>query len=230
MAKQAQQHPYQSGNIPKQQENAAEQTDKAQYQQDLSAIRSMMERSSRFISLSGLSGIAAGLTALSGGGYAYYLVKQQGRDYLSHYSMSYSPGFMTRLILLAILILILALGLATYFTVRKSKKAHLKIWQTATKQLLTSLFVPLLIGGICCLALVYHGQMQLLAPATLIFYGLSLINASKYTYSEIYYLGILEAALGLISCFLVGYGLIFWMLGFGILHIVYGILMQRKYR
>ena len=227
MAKQADQSQKAASKLPG---NPPGATGRAQYQQDLSAIRSMMERSSRFISLSGLSGVAAGLTALIGGGYAYFLVREQGRDYLSHASMSYSWGFITRLIILAFIILVLALSLATYFTVRKSKKAGLNIWTAATRQLLSGLFVPLVIGGTCCLALLYHGHIELLAPATLIFYGLSLINASKYTYTEIYYLGILEAVLGLISAFLVGYGLIFWMLGFGVLHIVYGILMQRKYR
>ncbi|SEA49937.1 hypothetical protein SAMN05192529_12326 [Arachidicoccus rhizosphaerae] len=226
----AKQTDYRQTNASKRPESPTGASDKAQYQQDLSAIRTMMERSSRFISLSGLSGVAAGLTALLGGGYAYFLVNEAGRDYLTHTSLSYSGDLMTRLILLALIVLVLALGLATYFTVRKSKKAALSIWTTATKQLLSALFVPLVIGGICCIALIYHGHIELVAPATLIFYGLSLLNASKYTYTEIYYLGILEAALGLMSSFLVGYGLIFWMLGFGVLHIVYGIVMQRKYR
>lgn len=200
------------------------------YQDDLTAIRSMMERSSRFISLSGLSGVAAGLIALVGGCWALYLLHQQGRDYLTASEMAYSTAFFTQLFITALLILILAIAAAAYFTVRKSKRSGLKIWTSATRQLLVNLFIPLIIGGIGCLALFYHGQLQLLAPATLIFYGLALINASKYTFQEIYYLGLLEACLGLISCFLIGYGLIFWIVGFGVLHIIYGILMQRKYR
>jgi len=200
------------------------------YADDLNAIRSMMERSSRFISLSGLSGVAAGLIALIGGSYALFLVHQQGRGYMSHTAMPYTADFFSRLFILAIVILVLAVAAATYFTVRKSKKAKLQIWTTATKQLITSLLVPLIIGGIACLALLYHGQVQLVAPATLIFYGLALMSASKYTFQEIYYLGLLESILGLVSCFLVGYGLIFWIIGFGLLHITYGILMQRKYR
>ena len=204
--------------------------EKYQYQEDLTAIRSMMERSSRFISLSGLSGVAAGAVALLGGCWALYLLHKEGRDYISHSAMAYSPAFLTRLLVIAVLILIIAITSAAYFTVRKSKRSGLKIWTAATRQLLVNLFVPLLIGGICCMALLYHGQIQLLAPATLIFYGLALINASKYTFQEIYYLGLLEASLGLISCFLIGYGLLFWIAGFGILHILYGVLMQRKYR
>lgn len=204
--------------------------DKQHYQEDLTAIRSMMERSSRFISLSGLSGVAAGLIALVGGIWAFYLLHEKGRDYLSPSVMPYSAEFFIRLFWIAVLILVLALAAASYFTVRKSKRSGLKIWTPATRQLLVNLFVPLVIGGICCLALIYHGHIQLLAPATLLFYGLALINASKYTFQEIYYLGLLEAALGLLGCFLIGYGLILWIIGFGLLHIIYGILMQRKYR
>lgn len=204
--------------------------DKYQYQEDLTAIRSMMERSSRFISLSGLSGVAAGLIALIGGLWALYLLQKEGRNYLTGSAMPYSTAFLWKLLIIALVILILAITAAAYFTMRKSSRSGLKIWTAATRQLLLNLFVPLSIGGICCLGLLYQGQMQLLAPATLIFYGLALINASKYTFQEIYYLGILEACLGLISCFLIGYGLIFWIIGFGGLHIIYGILMQRKYR
>lgn len=206
------------------------QSGQHKYEDDLSVIRSMMERSSRFISLSGLSGVAAGLIALLGGSYALYLVHKEGRGYLSHTAMAYSTGFFTQLFILAIVILVLAVAAATYFTVRKSKKAKLQIWTTATRQLLSSLLVPLFIGGVACLALLFHGQTQLMAPATLIFYGLALMSASKFTFQEVYYLGLLESILGLISCFLVGYGLIFWIIGFGLLHIAYGVLMQRKYR
>ena len=202
---------------------------KNKYQEDLSVIRSMMERSSKFISLSGLSGITAGLIALTGGIWALYLVQGEGRNYLAGSAIPYSTSLLKQLFLIALLILALALASAVFFTVRKTRKSGLKVWTTATKQLLGHLFVPLLIGGTCCLGLIYHGVYWLVAPATLIFYGLALINASKYTYQDVYYLGLMQAGLGIIGCFVIGYGLICWIVGFGILHIAYGILMQRKY-
>jgi hypothetical protein len=63
----------------------------------------------------------------------------------------------------------------------------------------------------------------------LIFYGLALINASKYTYNDIRYLGISELLIGLCSTLFLGYGLFFWAAGFGLAHIVYGALMYFKY-
>lgn len=199
------------------------------YQEDITAIRSMMERSSRFISLSGLSGVAAGSVALLGAIVAFFLFHRQDTEDYSFSNRIYTGERNIQLLLIALVILVLALSAGIYFTIRKNRRLGLKIWTKTTKNLLINLFIPLIAGGIFCLALLYHGQFQLLAPATLVFYGLALICASKYTYDELYYLGLLEVALGLIASFMADYGLVFWLIGFAILHILYGILMHRKY-
>ena len=131
---------------------------------------------------------------------------------------------------MALLVLVLSLASAIFFTIRKSKQKSLPIWTTSTKNLLVNFSIPLVTGGLFCLGLIYHNLLVFLAPVTLIFYGLALINAEKYTYSDIKYLGICEVALGLVSLFLLGYGLVFWVLGFGVLHIVYGAIMYKKYQ
>jgi hypothetical protein len=92
-----------------------------------------------------------------------------------------------------------------------------------------SLAIPLVTGGIFILIMLNSGHFGLAAPACLIFYGLALIQASTNTVDEIRYLGYSEILLGLISAMLPGYGLIFWSLGFGVLHIVYGAIMHNKY-
>ena len=199
-------------------------------QEDLSHILSMMERSSRFISLSGLSGVFAGLSALIGGLYAYLLVDRMNDEYYYGNSISYNEDLIFQLFFIAMLILFFALSFGIFFTIRKSRKYNLPIWTIATKKMLVNLAIPLLVGGVFCLALLYHGVFVLLAPATLIFYGLALINAEKYTFSDIKYLGFCELILGCISLFYVGYGLIFWIIGFGILHILYGLLLFKKYK
>jgi len=114
-------------------------------------------------------------------------------------------------------------------TRNKARKTNQKLWDSQSQRLLINLFIPLAVGGILCLILLSKGFIGLIAPLTLVFYGLALINASKYTLSEIRSLGIIEVALGLIGCQFVGYGLILWALGFGILHIIYGIVMHVKY-
>lgn len=197
--------------------------------QDLAQIRSMMEKSSRFISLSGLSGIFAGLLALASFFTAVWLMSNHGIHYFSDTQIVFTPGLLRELILLSIFTIIGALVLAWYFTNRKSKRQGIPMATGPALRLMVSLFVPLFCGGIFCIALLIHSQAGLIAPAMLIFYGLALINASKYTISDIEYLGYSELVLGLIALFFTGYRLLFWVAGFGILHIVYGFMMYKKY-
>lgn len=200
------------------------------HQEDLSHIRSMMERSSRFISLSGLSGVFAGLFALAGSFYVYQLFKNNGIEYFDGQQKMYSSDLITELVFIALVILILALGSGMFFTLRKSKKFDLPVWTTTTKKMVLNLAIPLLVGGVFCTALLYHQLFALIAPVTLLFYGLALVNAGKYTFSDIRYLGICEIILGCISLFYLGFGLVFWAIGFGILHVLYGLVMFRKYK
>lgn len=200
------------------------------HQEDLNHIRSMMERSSRFISLSGLSGVFAGLSALLGGLYAYLLLEQNGINYFEASSKEFSLSLIYELIATAVVIFVFALIFGIAFTVRKSRKNDLPIWTSSTKKMLINLIIPLSAGGVFCLALLYHQMAVLIAPTTLLFYGLALVNAEKYTLSDIKYLGFCEVILGCIALFYLGYGLVFWIFGFGILHIVYGLVMFKKYK
>lgn len=129
----------------------------------------------------------------------------------------------------AFVVLFASIAVAISLSVKKARKKGLKIWDNAAKRLIINMFIPLAGGGLFCLILMYHGQAGLVAPSTLIFYGLALLNASKYTLDDIRYLGITELIIGLISAVWIGYGLLFWALGFGIIHIIYGILMYYKY-
>lgn len=200
------------------------------YHEDLSHIRSMMERSSRFISLSGLSGVFAGLVALAGAVYVYFVFQRENISYFEGNRNVFSPGLVKELSLIGFAILALALLSGYYFTARKSKANNLKIWDKTTQRLLFNFGVPLLTGALFCLGLLYHHLFVLIAPATLIFYGLALINAEKYTLTDVKYLGYCQIILGLLAFFFLGWGLVFWAFGFGVLHIVYGLMMYKKYR
>lgn len=202
----------------------------SKHQEDLSHIRSMMERSSRFISLSGLSGIFAGTFAIIGGLRAYQLLGANGIDYVDGNSNRQNENVVNELFFTACVVLIFALTSGIYFTLRKSRKYNLPIWTTATKKMLLNLSIPLIVGGVFCIALIVYKIYFLIAPASLLFYGLALINAEQYTFSDVKYLGISEIVLGCIALFLLGYGLIFWLIGFGVLHILYGLIMYKKYK
>lgn len=206
-----------------------------QHLDSLSEIKNLMERSSKFISLSGLSGIVAGITALAGATFAYlrlnfYLNTTSFDRYTTRAISSTDLTTLTiELIGIAAAVLIISVSAGILLTIKETKKNKQSIWDKNSKLLLINLLIPLCAGGIFGLILIYHQLFVLVAPITLIFYGLALVNASKYTLNDIKYLGILEIILGLISAVFVGKGLLFWAIGFGILHIVYGTLMHFKY-
>lgn len=199
-------------------------------EQDIEHIRKMMERSAQFISLSGLSGIFAGLFAIIAAMAALVVFKKNGIDYFSDNPIVYSKEVLQSLIIICLVTLLAAIGSAIYFTYKKSRKNNISPWNSLTRRLLISFMVPLVAGGIFSLALYYNFQYALIAPVMLVFYGIALINTGKYTYSDVNYLGYAELLLGLTALFFTGYGLLFWVIGFGLLHIIYGSVLYKKYR
>lgn len=192
------------------------------YLKDISEIKNMMNRSSRFISLSGLSGIFAGMYALIGAAIAYFFLLPPG-EYVVLHSWNFKM-----LIGLLIGVAILSIITAYLLTTQKAKRHNVKIWDTTTKRLLLNFLIPLVTGGIYILIKLNSQHYGLTASLMLIFYGLALVNASKYTIGNVKYLGYIEIIAGLICAALPGYGFWFWILGFGVMHIIYGSLMYMQ--
>lgn len=198
---------------------------------DISEIRAIMERSTKLISLSGLSGVGAGLVALAGAWMGLQYLESEGlyagfksREYLA---MSWVQ--LRSMILMALGIMFVAGAVASFFSMRLAKKRGLPIWNKTARRILYQLAVPLITGAIVCVLLAYYGRASLVAPATLIFYGLALFSAGQHTHREIQLLGLSEITLGLVGAMNIGYGLMIWAVGFGVLHIVYGIIMYFRY-
>jgi hypothetical protein len=203
-------------------------------QNELASIRSLMERSSKFISLSGLSGILAGIYALIGAAIAYYFlyVDLHTINPDTHYrivGILNSILNVSAFLILGFLVLFASVFTGIILTTRKAKRKGQPIWGNLSRTLLFHMAVPLVTGGILIFIFLTRGYYGVIAPITLIFYGLSLVGASNFTFSDVKYLGILEIILGLIAACLPGYGLLFWAIGFGLLHIIYGSMMYLKY-
>jgi hypothetical protein len=204
-------------------------TNESKYEADIASIRTMMERTSKFISLSGLSGVLAGVYALVGAGIVYFMVHFP-RSPLSYRTETIQPfDTIMKLMGVAVAVLIASIGTGLWLSSKKAKRAGVKVWNRSSKAMFVNLAVPIVSGGIFILFLLMNGHYGVVAPACLVFYGLGLVNASPNLYDEIRYLGYSEIFIGLISAALPGYGLLFWSLGFGVLHIIYGSLMFRKY-
>jgi predicted lysophospholipase L1 biosynthesis ABC-type transport system permease subunit len=186
--------------------------------EDLKAIREMMEKSSKFLSLSGLSGVMAGVTAIAGAAVAYFYILGQSRAVA-----------VPLLLIDALVTLVVSIGFGILFSARKARKRKLKLINSVTLKVAYNLAIPLAAGGILSIIMISRDQIELVAAITLIFYGLGLINASKYTLDEIHYLGLTEIALGIGAALFLCHGIIFWTIGFGVCHIVYGSIMYKKY-
>ncbi len=194
----------------------------------LKDIKRMMERSSRFISLSGLSGVSAGLCALAGAWLAHRKIGNWSLD-ATLYGRDSELGLIIDLLLIAVFTFVAAFVSAFIFTYIRSRKNNTSVWGAATWRLLWNTMIPLAVGGVFMLRLLQLGQYEMIAPGCLIFYGLALVNGSKYTLGEIRYLGYGQLVLGLINLWYIGWGLEMWAIGFGVLHIIYGITMWLKY-
>lgn len=207
-------------------------------EQDISAIdtlkdiKQMMERSSRFISLSGLSGVAAGICALAGAWFARPVISGNMPAYkegYAHSPLTIGDIMEHRLFTIALLTLCSAIAVAFLFTWLKAHQNKVPIWGAASRRLIFNFCIPLFAGGLFLLRMVQMGYFGLVAPGCLLFYGVSLVNAGKYTLSEVRYLGYIQMVLGLAGCWLPEAGLFLWTLGFGALHIMYGAAMWWKY-
>lgn len=197
------------------------------YLQDLKEIKQIMSRSSRFISLSGLSGIAAGVCALAGASVAHRAIASYFGSY-NHYS-STPYALRNQLILIGVIVFMAAFISAFLFTYRKSKKDGTPIWGAISMRLLWNTLVPMVVGGVLIIRIMQFNEYHLIAPICLIFYGLGLLNGSKYTFNEIKYLGYCQIILGMLNLWYPKEGLYFWAIGFGVLHILYGLYMWYRY-
>lgn len=194
---------------------------------ELKDIRGIMERSSRFISLSGLSGILVGLYALIGAYIAYRIVYIQ---FPLEFRQEYLNDVKVLICIIGISVLLLSLFTIFLLTIKQARKENKPIWGPGSKMLLLNLMIPLVTGAFLIAILTFRGYYGVISPSFLIFYGLALVNAAKYTRPEIMGLGIIEIVLGLIAAILPGYGLYFWAMGFGVLHIIYGFMYLRNKR
>ncbi len=198
----------------------------------LQEIRSIMDKSARFVSLSGMSGIWAGAVGLVGAYIASNWLRKP--EYMNigkatEGSIDSFDSVTMRLMWLGVAVFVVAIAGAFYFTYRKAKKHNQSIFNNASRQMVMSAFFPLLAGGVFCVSFIYNGCGMFVGPACLVFYGLALISGSRHTLSDIRYLGMLNVALGCCNLFYPGFGLYFWAAGFGLLNLLYGAMMWSKY-
>ena len=199
------------------------------YLKDIQDIKAMMSKSSQFLSLSGLSGILAGVYATIGSYFAYSILNTEISTINSYENDYSSTNEVLSLVVIAFAVIFASVVTGIILSSKKAQKQNEKLWNETSKRVLIQFGTPLVTGGIFALLLLQKELYILIAPVTLLFYGLSCINASRNTFRDIKYLGITMVILGLLSTYFSGYGLFFWTIGFGFCHILYGSIMFFKY-
>jgi len=205
-------------------------TPESEHLKNLADIRSLMERSSSFISLSGLSGISAGIIGLI----AAFILHSRLKGFIDYTNPQWlneanRNELITFGIIFSAIVVFVTFALAIFFTARKAKKRGLPVWDGSAKRLVISLFIPLITGGVFCLLLLYQRFDWMVLPSMLVFYGLALLNASKFTLNEIKWLGVSEIILGLAAMLFLDYAVYFWGAGFGLMNILYGTAMYFRH-
>jgi hypothetical protein len=199
------------------------------YLKDIQDIKQMMSQSSRFMSLSGLSGVLAGVYSLIGAWLAYKTIYFDTSTGGSYRDLVISFEAVYRLLIIGSSVMILSIATGLFLSLRKAAKGKEAFWNPTSRRLLINFLIPLLTGGFLIVFLIEKNILELVAPLTLIFYGLACVNASKYTLGDVRYLGITQILLGLLSTWFLSYALLFWALGFGVCNILYGSIMYFKY-
>ena len=117
------------------------------YLNDIAEIKKMMSKSSQFISLSGFSGILAGIYCLIGAYFAYRTIYLGSSNIGDYKYLVISEAEVFQLLFIAISVIVISLVTGIFFSVRKANKSNESIWNVASKRLLINFLIPLATGG-----------------------------------------------------------------------------------
>lgn len=191
------------------------------YLKDISEIKNLMNKSSQFISLSGLSGAFAGIYAIIGAAYFYITTR-------SIKISDFETKDIDKATIIFILFVILSTLTTIIFTSIRAKSLDEKSWDVKTKNLVQAFFTPILIGLVFVLILYFNNEYNYLLALLLVFYGIGLLNAGFTTNNLVKPLGYIQVTFGLICAIKYDYTFWFFAIGFGIVHLVYGSIVYFK--
>lgn len=196
--------------------------DKESALKDLYEINSIIDRSKRYTSISGVSIGIAGVFAIIGLFMANGVLKGEFGNFTTS---------QRELVCMYIFGLVLVLSLLVMFILSsfKSVKSGEKIWNDKALKCLYSFFYPIATGGILSFLSYQNQQSDVVLSIQLIFYGLACIAGSPFSFKEFKWLGIGCLILGITSVVFPYYNLIFWGIGFGLFNIGYGLYIHFKY-
>ncbi|HEY4539305.1 MAG TPA: hypothetical protein VIG94_04750 [Faecalibacter sp.] len=195
--------------------------------EQLEEIKSMMQKTTKFSSINGWSGIWVGIIGLVASYLVYSIILESSFQW---HGLAPDESRDAKLAFMLIITLIVACSGGVYFIAKKSKRNGESFINSVTKRILIRFLTILGIGGLVCGLLYYHLSFVYVAPSTLLFYGLALLYIERDTIKELKYLAFVEIILGLLAFYFIYNGLLFWTIGFGIVHLFFGVFLVNKYK
>lgn len=178
---------------------------------NLRFIRDTMERASSFTAVPGWGGVYIGLTAVAAGAVAY------GRPLTQQFSIWLAEAA-------------LALALAILAVRVKSKRLALPLGSRPARRALLSFVPPLLAGAMLSIILARFGMLGIMPGLWLLLYGTAVVTGGAFSVRIVPVMGLCFMLLGAISFVApVSWGNELLVLGFGVLHIVFGAVIARRY-
>jgi hypothetical protein len=196
--------------------------DKEDYIKDIAEMRSIMERSTKFLSLSGVAVVLIGVYALVAVYIAYQVIGYDPRE-------ATSPDMINKLLGFGAIVMAVSVITVIFLSRQKAIRRNEKFWNPTFRRLLVHALTPLLTGGILILIFIAKDLPAFIIPLSLVFYGLMLYTAGKFTFPEFQAIGLVEIALGLFSAYYTPYSLGSWAIGFGLVHIGLGLYLYFRY-
>lgn len=179
---------------------------------NLAFIRDTMERSTSFTAVPGYGGILMGATALAA---AYIANVQTGlRESIVTWLAEAALAF--------------AIGVLAMW--QKSKIAGQSLASAPAKKFAMSFAPPLIVGIVVTLGLARYGYFYVLPPICMLTYGAAVVCGGAFSVRVVPVMGWCFMALGAIAFVLpTSYGNLMMAASFGVLHIVFGAIIARRY-
>jgi len=179
---------------------------------NLRYIRETMERSSSFTGISGWGQVAIGVTALA----AAVLAAQQAtvKSWLAVWFVE----------------AMFSLLIAGWSMDRKARAAGLPLFSGPGRKVAFSLSPPLLAGALLTAVLYRAGSTNSIPGMWLLLYGTGVVTGGMFSVPVVPVMGLCFMTLGAAALFAPAF-LANWFLalGFGILHITFGVIIARRY-
>lgn len=181
--------------------------------ENLRVIRDAMERAGSFTSIPGWGGFIIGLTAL-GAAYVGAGRVTEPRAWLNIWLIEAGVASV--------------IGAVTIWL--KWRRAATPFMSGAAKRFFISYFAPMIAGAILTATIAHRGAFDVLPSLWLLLYGTAFVSSGAFSIRVIPVMGLCYMALGVFAAMVrLPVGNIILGAGFGLLHVVFGLIIARRY-